>query len=717
MSSSAPLPAQAAPAASRLPAELPPLREDLQLHAGAPHADGSPGWLIQDPVSNAFYRVGWLEFELLSRWDLRDPQRILRDVAAHTLLQPTEEELTDLFDFLAGHQLLDVHDPRYTRYLIERHRKGRPGRLHWLLHHYLFFRVPLLRPADLLRRALPWLAWIYTPATACAVAALGVLGLLLTARQWDSFSSSFLETFSFGGLWGYLVALAVTKSLHELGHAMTATRYGLRVAHMGVAFIVMWPMLYTDTGESWRLRDRRQRLAIASAGIVTELAVAALATLAWNLAADGSALKQSLFFLASTAWVLSLALNVSPFMRFDGYFILSDLLDMPNLHERAGALARAALRRTLLGWQEPDPESLAAPRRHGLVAFALLTWVYRLVVFAGIAVAVYLFFFKALGVLLFIVEVWWFIARPVWKELQLWWSRRADIQSGRWRVALLIAVLCLLPALLPWSGRIDAPAWAHPEQVHVFYSPLPARLKVTASPSGAVAAGDTVFELDQPELDYRADVSRLAGDTVSSQLHGLGGLSDGEEKRAVLERQLDMRRAELRAQRDEAARLLLKAPFDGVLTDVDTQLAAGVWVSPQQPLAVLLSTRSWQAEAFVSQREVARLAAGAAVRFHPEGRAGLAPLTGRVLGIESTRTARLPHALLSATHGGAIPVLQDASGMTPRDALYRVRIALDQPPPLQQVLRGSASIESEARSWLLDAMKPVLIVLVRELGF
>ena len=98
--------------------------------------------------------------------------------------------------------------------------------------------------------------------------------------------------------------------------------------------------------------------------------------------------------------VLSLALNASPFMRFDGYFIASDLLDFPNLHERSGAIARAWLRRKLLGWKEPDPEPVTPRQRRALVVFALFTWLYRLVVFAGIAVAVYLMFFKVLGIFL-----------------------------------------------------------------------------------------------------------------------------------------------------------------------------------------------------------------------------------------------------------------------------------------------------------------------------
>ena len=100
---------------------------------------------------------------------------------------------------------------------------------------------------------------------------------------------------------------------------------------MGIAFVVLWPMLYTDTGESWKLRSSRQRLAIASAGILCELSLAGLSTLGWALS-DPGPLRNALLYLATTSWVLSLALNASPFMRFDGYFILSDLLDFPNLH-------------------------------------------------------------------------------------------------------------------------------------------------------------------------------------------------------------------------------------------------------------------------------------------------------------------------------------------------------------------------------------------------
>jgi putative peptide zinc metalloprotease protein len=153
------------------------------------------------------------------------------------------------------------------------------------------------------------------------------------------------------------------------------------------------------------------------------------------------------------------------------------------------------------------------------------------------------------------------------------------------------------------------------------------------------------------------------------------------------------------------------------IVDIDPEFAPGVWVTPRHPLATLVDPSRWQAEAFVSQADLSRLKNGSAVRFHADGAEGGATLHGTVVGIESTRTAALPQALLSARHGGPVAVLQDASGLTPRDALYRVRIRLDAPPATARVLRGQAVIEGEARSWLADVAKPMLVVLIRELSF
>ena len=220
--------------------------------------------------------------------------------------------------------------------------------LEWLVHSYLFFRVPLVRPQVWLARQQPWLERLHMPTVTALIGLIALLGMYLVSRQWDVFTHTLVDNLTWNGALGYIVALLLAKTIHELGHALVATHYGVRVAHMGVAFLVMFPMLYTDTGESWRLKNARHRLAIASAGVAVELALASVATLLWSLSPDG-AFRNGLFFLATTSWVLTLAVNASPFMRFDGYFVFSDMLDLPNLHERSSALARNWLRRTVLG--------------------------------------------------------------------------------------------------------------------------------------------------------------------------------------------------------------------------------------------------------------------------------------------------------------------------------------------------------------------------------
>ncbi|MDR2839307.1 MAG: HlyD family efflux transporter periplasmic adaptor subunit [Azonexus sp.] len=695
--------------------DLPPLRPDLQILPAGHDRDGAPVWTLQDPVNNQFYRLGWVEFELLAHWSAGNVDEVLRQVAAATLLRPRREEIEALHQFLTQHQLLEIHTPEHTRMLQNLRQKSRASRVNWLLHHYLFFRLPLVRPAAALARLAPWLGWIFTAWTASVVLGLSVIGLGLTIRQWDSFAATFAQSLSPAGFFSYLVALAVTKSVHELGHALTATRYGVRVAHMGVAFLVMWPMLYTDTTESWRLADRRQRLAIASAGFVSELALAGLATLAWHLVGDGP-LKEALFFLATTAWVISLMLNVSPFMRFDGYFVLSDALDVPNLHERAFALARAQLRRVALGLAEPEPEALPPRLRWFLIAFAWVTWIYRLIVFTGIAIMVYLFFFKLLGLILFMVEIWWFVARPVWRELRYWNERREQVSATR-RTALLAALAAVIAvALLPWPTPVRATAWHYPGQSVTLYSPLPARVQFLAQPGGRFSAGAPLLTLDQPDLSYRAERAAVTRETVDAEWRSVASLDDGLERLPLVLQGRALRAAEWQAEVAEGKRLTLTAPFDGRLTDVDPNIAIGAWVSPRQPVASLIGPGPWLAEAFVSQSELPRLRTGATVHYYPVNQPGAA-WVARVVDIENTKLSLLPHPMLAASHGGPLPTLADARApLRPRDSLYRVRLALDGEPPAT-VGWGNAVLTAEPRSWLIEQLKPLTIVLIRELVF
>jgi putative peptide zinc metalloprotease protein len=708
------------PGPARKIRKLPVIRDELKLFPAAPNEDGTPAWIIQDPVKNRFFRIGWIDFELLVHWADLEASALIRLVNAQTPLNVTVDDLKRLVAFLGENELLRLDQPADVDRVRALKEKQKRSPLEWLLHNYLFVRVPLVRPQQWLAATAPALAWLHTRATAWVIAALTLLGLYLVSRQWDTFTHTLVDHMTWSGILGYAVALVFAKTVHELGHAFAATRYGVRVAHMGVAFLVMFPMLYTDTGESWRLKDPRQRLAIASAGIVVELALAGLATLAWSLAPDGP-VRNGLFFLATTSWVLTLAINASPFMRFDGYFILSDLLDLPNLHERSGALAKTALRRVLLGFDEAWPENFSRRKRRWLIAFALVTWVYRLVVFLGIALLVYFFFFKALGLMLMALELYWFIGRPVMKELGVWRDRKREIRVSRklgWLVALLVVGALLL---IPFSTQVTAHGWLRAEEQQLMYSPFEAQ--VVALPAGReFNQGDVVFALDSKALGIDQEKARQQALSRERQMAGLMGLPDGESQRQLLASQKALFEAEERMSTGQRGRLTLRAPFDGVLYDLDHQLAAGVWVKSLQPLGMLVNPARWVVDAYVAEANLGRLEVGQPVRVRqlsdpPRW------IEGRIESVDVSRTLVLPTPMLDATLGGPIatvkgPVTAAQQGApVVRDALFRVRVALDEPVSDTRLSVVRVRIEGQPEALLMRVLRRAASIFIRESGF
>lgn len=699
---------------------LPAIRDELILFPAASNEDGTPAWMIQDPVSNRFFRIGWLDFELLVHWADNDLASLVRTVNQQTPLNVTADDVRALEKFLSDNQLLRLTGKADVAKALARAQSMKRSLLESLLHNYLFFRLPLVRPQAWLAALQPFLARLNMPLIAAVVLAITLLGVFLVSRQWDQFTHTLVDNMTWNGLLGYGVALMVAKMLHELGHAFAATRYGVRVAHMGVAFLVMFPMLYTDTGESWRLKDARQRLAIASAGIAVELALAGIATLVWSLAPDG-AFRNGMFFLATTSWVLTVAINASPFMRFDGYFIASDLLDLPNLHERSSALARTWVRRTLLGFQDRWPEGFPDGKRRALIAFALITWLYRLTVFIGIALLVYVFFFKLLGILLMLLELVWFIGRPVMRELEVWKKRRAEIAADRkrWLAGFVLAGLVLL--LIPFSSRVAGYGWYHAQEQQPIHAPFAAQI-VSMPAQRTFKAGDVLFVLDSPTLGIAQDKSRQLAQARESQIAGLLGLPDGEAQRQSLTSQKAFYEAEEKLSGDERERLTLRAAFDGELRDIDPALAPGVWVKPREPLALLVDQRSWVVDAFIEEAQLGRLQVGQPVR------AGLmadprAWVDGRIEAIDVSRTLALPNPLLDASNGGPIATVAEppkdgqGGGHVVRDALFRVRIVLDEPLPTQQMATVRVRIEGEAESLAAGVVRKVASIFIRESGF
>lgn len=699
---------------------LPPLRQDLALHAGPAAPDGSPTWTLHDPAANRFYELRWAAFEVLARWSLGTRAKVIAAVRRETTLDIGADEVEQLLRTLKANHLLVACSARDTDSLIRAAAAARLGAAMWLVKHYLFVRVPLVRPMPWLRRMAPHVGWAFRPAFWTVVAAAAALGLALASQRWDEFTHTFAAYAGWSSALAIAAALSVAKVLHELGHAFTAHRYGCRVPTMGIAFMVLWPVLYTDTNEAWKLSSRRKRLAIGAAGMLCEIALAAFATLAWALLPASPAwgpVRAAAFLLATTTWVLTLAINASPFMRFDGYFLLSDALNVPNLHPRSFALARWWLRERLFGWGDAPPETFAPKRQRFLIVFAFTTWLYRLVLFVGIAMLVYHLFFKALGVLMMAVELGWFVAAPVAREFAYWRSRR---NSWRWNRAtrrLALATVGMAFVLLwPWQSTVRAPAVFGAMQVQGLYAPHAARVAGALPAVGQrLRQGAPLVQLQSPELDAQLELARERERQLRWQLSQQTFDTRLLEAGAALRSRWEAAREGVEGLQREVQRLTLVMPFDGTVVESSHDVTAGTWVAAGEKLLQVVGPQGARVEAFVDESALQRLHSGSAGVFIPDTPERPQVRCTRSL-VDAVQLLQLDHVAVASLYGGGIAAQRRADGrVVPLQPTFRVRLeGCDVASPPSSEVAGIALLHSERQSLTGEGLRRLVAMWQRE---
>ena len=698
---------------------LPPLRQDINLYPGPRKRDGSPTWSLHDPVNNRFFRIGWLEFELLSRWQSGDAETVLQQVNDGTTLHADLSHVMELLDFLKTSQLIQARGKQAITELYDKAMTGRKHIASWLLQNYLFLRIPLVRPDSFLTRTLPWIRFVFTRGFALALVTTTLLGIYLVMRQWDSFQQTFLYFFTLEGMLLFAVAMFIAKVIHELGHAYTAKRYGVRVPTMGIALLVLWPVLYTDTSEAWKLPGRRQRLAIAAAGMAAELALASMATLLWSFLPDGP-LRSAVFMIATTSWVITLFINLNPFLRFDGYYLLSDFLEVQNLQDRSFALGKWKLRQLILGINDPSPDDFNAQQRKLLITYAYSVWIYRFFLFLGIALLVYFFFFKVAGVFLMVTEVAWFIARPVYRELRIWYDMRDRIRWNRNTVTSLMLLLLLVFALVyPISTSVRVPAvlkYAAYTQIH---APNPARVEdVHVSKGDRVESGQRLITLNSPELDYNEEQAQLRVATLKEHMLRQSAHAELLETQQVVQQQLIEAMTELDGFRREQAQLQITAPYSATVIQWDPDVQPGRWINENLRLGMLVDTGSAAIQGYVEEKDVGRLTVGRDGRFYPDN-LDQEPLDVRLIAIDQVNASSLDEPYLASVYDGPLPVNRTDSGELVSDtSLFRLHLALQSTlSGVPQITRGSVLLDGEPESLLQRIWRFVSAVLVRESGF
>ena len=372
-----------------------------------------------------------------------------------------------------------------------------------------------------------------------------------------------------------------TRGLHELGHAVVCKRHGVRCPDIGLFIVLGAPCVYCDVSESWQLPSRWQRAAVAAAGMYVELIVASLAAWVWLLTIDGPANTVALqtMFVCSVSTVL---INANPLMRFDGYYILSDILDESNLRGRADGHAEARLYRWILG-PRAVPQAKVARNAYGhlLCIFSWMGWLYRTglsLAIAGLLVAIYeawnIAWFGRLIAVLILISWWGVPSVKLVKNL----VQIAGRTKTRWRLTLVAAAFFGCLCLLPVPYRQFAEGWVQPDSMRGVYAPASGILKSSRGmPSSGhlVTQGTELFSIH--DIDALQDVIRAKGmrDRAEKELEAnqQSQSNESDTSQTVLENT----KKRLHLAKTEFAKRTLKAPCDGRLLVMPVSPPTGPW--------------------------------------------------------------------------------------------------------------------------------------------
>lgn len=688
------------------------LRQDLTLYPAEANEDGSPAWILHDPLANRHFHIGSNEIELLELMG-RGGENVLDSVDPDKR-ESVSEQLEELYLFLRQNNLTVADTSQRKWYLRQQILRHSSGVLAKLAKSYLFIRIPVWSPDRFLDKTIRYVLWLGKPVVRKVLAALLVIGVFSALRQSNTFVSTFLHFFTFQGAAIYLFTLFAIKVIHEMGHAYVAKAMGCRVPIIGVAFLVGWPVLYTDTSDSWKLASREKRMKIGIAGVGIEVGIAIAALFLWGLAPEGM-VKSVLFILATTTWILSVLINFNPLMRFDGYYLLSDWLRVPNLEPRSMAMAKYWLREKLFAFGFEPPE----PIKRKLVFYAISIWIYRFFLFLGIALLVYFFFFKLLGIILFLVEIIYFIGRPIYREVSVWWSFRKKMFWNRNTITTASGVIFLLfLGFIPWSNSFTAPSQLDVRFTQLYY-PVTGKIdRILVVNGKIIEKGELMLEVTAPDLNHEISQLRRRFVELNWSRQSLGFDPELRKQALIVASELASQNQRLRGKLIDRERLQIFSPHAGTVVNKEKDLAVGDWMSKGQSVFAVLDASQAYVTAYVAEEVIGRLTVGDAGVFYPE-KGNWGSFSVEITDIDTVGIRVLDTLYVASVHGGELAVRgNDRNELVPISGTYKVRmkvIELGYKPG--QVIRGSVKIFGASESFFVKIKRKVVALLRRESGF
>lgn len=694
-------------------------------------------WVVKDPVSLRYYRFQPEQYKIL---ELLDGERNLEQIrdefqrefpAANLSLEEIQSLISDLYK--SG--LVYSNRLGQGAALIKLRREQMVKKFFSGLKNILYLRLPGWDPERTLNFIQPFFHWMFTPLGVAIWLTSVLSSLTLLGVQFETFQSKlpeFKQFFGWPNLMYLWVILGGAKIIHEFGHGLSCKQFGGECHEMGVMLLVFSPCLYCDVSDSWMLKNKWQRIMIAAAGMYIEILLSSFAIFAWWFTAPGlfHHLCLNLFFVSTVSTVI---FNANPLMRYDGYYMLSDWLEIPNLRPKADKLVREAFSWYCLGIESrPDP-FMPQSGRGWFILFAIAAAIYRWV----IMFAIILFFYtwlkpydlQSIGIAMATTSVVSIVVSMVYTVYQIISAPRRDpMSTPKVATSLSIVFILLVAAMLipfPWS--LTSALVIEPHKVEHVYVTTPGRLtELRVKPGDEVKKGQvlaklTNFEKEQEYLKLKreADVQKVEIKTQES----LDDAAAPARKKLAIEK-LETIEAQMADYAEQLKKLTLHAPCDGTIVapprteeeklDVArTKLAkwhgtplspsnANAWLEAGAQMLSIAPDKHFQAVLLIDQVDRNDTKKGGAVRVKLDE---LPDVTyqGTIEEIAERHSDFAPMAL-SNKAGYDVPTTTTKKGEKLQSKAYQATVKLDQDSPLiKPGFRGRAKFVVETRSvagWL-----------------
>lgn len=640
---------------------------------------GERWYVLQDPYNNSFFRVRPQVYEFVVRLH---PKRTVEEAWQECIDRfpdeaPGQEEVIRLLSQMYHANLLQYQAPADTLVLFKRFRKRKEGQIRSRFTGFMFPKIPLFDPDQFLVKTLPlvkpFLGWFGMLLWLVVVG----FGLKAVIDHADKLVKPFEGILSMENLGFLYLGMVVLKLFHEFGHAYTCRKYGGEVHQMGVMLLIFTPVPFMDASSSWGFRERHRRVVVGASGMLVEIFVAAIAAVIWANTGEGALhrLCYNMMFVASISTVL---FNINPLLRFDGYYILSDLLDIPNLHGRSKTQLKHFCEYYLFGVRSSTSPARSRTEAWWLGIFGVLSGIYRILLFTAIVFFVADHLLIVGLVMAFLFVIMWGVL-PIGKIIH--YLATAPVLFRKRARAVLVTSLLLLAVVLPLQYipvpyGFRAPGVVQAVEFKRVYVLTAGRvINVHKQPGSHVFRGDRLFEFNSPQLDSQIKTLRARMSEV--EWHQRKSLVENPSERASMDAvYLALREQMARLQKQEKD-LVIYAPQDGVWHSDWSDQLEGRWLSRGVELGMVLEPEEYEFRAVVAQSEASRLfedqLQGAGVKLRGQSRYTF-PVGDWVITPVDRR--QLPSRALSMAAGGGVATTGDAQNMTTIEPYFEVNAPL-----------------------------------------